>query len=113
MPNLELVRKDDVSSLVQRIRRFGANALESRGMSWSLEVPEDFEARRLDPEQRRQIFLIVKEALTNVARHSRCTRAVKHSARAFAWWSDSSAPAVTRIRARPTSMIFSNVAVTI
>jgi signal transduction histidine kinase len=68
-------RKDDVSSLVQRIRRFGANALESRGISWSLEVPEDFEARRMDPDQRRQIFLIVKEALTNAARHSGCRRA--------------------------------------
>ncbi len=68
-------RKDDVASLVQRIRRFAANALESRGIVWTLEVPEDFEARRLDPERRRQIFLVVKEALANVARHSRCARA--------------------------------------
>lgn len=68
-------RRDDVASLVQRIRRFGANALESRGIAWTLEVPEDFEARRLDPERRRQIFLVVKEALANVSRHSRCRRA--------------------------------------
>jgi NarL family two-component system sensor histidine kinase LiaS len=60
---------------VARIRRFAANTLESRGIAWSLEVPPQFEARTLDPERRRQILLIVKEALTNVARHSGCTRA--------------------------------------
>ncbi len=63
-------RKDDVASLVQRLRHFGANTLESRGIAWSLEVPPEFEARTLDPDRRRQIFLILKEALTNVAKHA-------------------------------------------
>ena len=65
-------RKDDVASLVQRLRHFAANTLESRGIAWSLEVPKDFEARTLDPDRRRQIFLILKEALTNVAKHANC-----------------------------------------
>jgi len=68
-------RRDDVASLVARIRQFAANTLESRGIQWTLDVPPDFETRSLDPERRRQIFLIVKEALTNVARHSSCRRA--------------------------------------
>ena len=68
-------RRDDVASLVARIRQFATNTLESRGIQWTLDVPPDFEARPLDPERRRQIFLIVKEALTNVARHSSCRRA--------------------------------------
>jgi two-component sensor histidine kinase len=68
-------RKDDLGSLVQRIRHFAANALESRGIVWRLEAPEWLEERSLDPERRRQIFLIVKEALANVARHAGCTRA--------------------------------------
>ena len=65
-------RKDDVASLVQRLRHFAANTLESRGIAWSLEVPPEFEARTLDPDRRRQIFLILKEALTNVAKHANC-----------------------------------------
>ena len=32
--------KDDVASLVQRLRHFAANTLESRGIAWSLEVPD-------------------------------------------------------------------------
>ena len=65
-------RKDDVASLVQRLRHFAANTLESRGIAWSLDVPPDFETRTLDPDRRRQIFLILKEALTNVAKHANC-----------------------------------------
>ncbi len=67
-------RKDDLGSVVQRIRHFAANTLESRGIVWSLEVPDSLEDRYLDPERRRQVFLIVKEALANVARHAGCTR---------------------------------------
>ena len=65
-------RRDDVASLLQRLRQFAANTLESRGIAWSLEVAPEFEARRLDPDRRRQIFLILKEALTNVAKHAHC-----------------------------------------
>ncbi len=68
-------RKDDVASLVQRVRQFAANTLEGRGIAWSLEVPPEFEARTLDPDRRRQIFLILKEALTNVAKHANCRSA--------------------------------------
>lgn len=68
-------RNDDVASLARRIRQFAANVLESQGIRWNLEVPPEFEARRLDPETRRQILLTVKEALVNVARHSGSTRA--------------------------------------
>lgn len=67
--------KDDLASLVQRIRRFAANTLESRGIGWSLESEESLEALPLDPERRRQVLMIVKEALTNVARHADCAHA--------------------------------------
>ncbi|HKF45658.1 MAG TPA: two-component regulator propeller domain-containing protein [Thermoanaerobaculia bacterium] len=68
-------RKDDVASLAQRVRQFAANVLESQGIEWGLEVAPDLEARRLDPETRQQVFLIVKEAVSNAARHSGCRRA--------------------------------------
>ncbi len=68
-------RRDDVGSLLARVRHFAANTLESRGIAWTLDVPPEFETRTLDPETRRQVFLILKEALANVARHSGCRRA--------------------------------------
>jgi len=68
-------RQDEAASLVARIRHFAANTLESRRIGWRLDVPPQFESRVLDAETRRQMLLIVKEALTNVARHSGCSRA--------------------------------------
>jgi signal transduction histidine kinase len=68
-------RNDDVASLAQRIRAFAVNVLESKGIRWTLEMPLAFDGRRLDPEIRQQILLILKEAITNVARHSGCSRA--------------------------------------
>ncbi len=69
-------RRDDLGSVVQRIRHFAANALEARGVFWTVESPERFESLSLGPERRREIYLIVKEAVTNIARHSECSRAV-------------------------------------
>src|SRR5262249_58125592 len=60
-------RRDDVASLVARIRQFAANTLESRGIHWTLDVQPGFEGRALDPETRRQVFRTVKEELTSVA----------------------------------------------
>ncbi len=68
-------RKDDAGSVVQRMRHFAANALESRGIEWTLEAPDALGTLPLDPERRRELYLILKEAVTNVARHARCTRA--------------------------------------
>ncbi|HEX4441914.1 MAG TPA: two-component regulator propeller domain-containing protein, partial [Thermoanaerobaculia bacterium] len=67
-------RQDDAASLVARIRHFAANTLDGRRIAWTLDVPPQFEDRPLDAETRRQLLLIVKEALTNVARHSGCSR---------------------------------------
>jgi two-component sensor histidine kinase len=67
--------KDDLASIIQRIRHFASNALESQGVEWSLEVPEGLGTVTLDPERRRQIFLVLKEAVTNVARHAGCAHA--------------------------------------
>lgn len=63
-------RRDDLRSLVTRIRRFAGDLLEARGIAWSLHAPPDAEQVKLSPVERRQLYLIFKEALHNVARHS-------------------------------------------
>jgi len=40
-----------------------------------MHVPPDLQHTKLTPEQRRDMFLICKEALNNVVRHAGCTRA--------------------------------------
>jgi len=63
-------RRDDLRSLATRIRRFAGDLMESRGITWSLQAPLDAEQVKLSPVERRQLYLIFKEALHNVARHA-------------------------------------------
>jgi signal transduction histidine kinase len=63
-------RRDDLRSLATRIRRFAGDVLEAHGIAWSLQAPPDAEDVKLSPVERRQLYLIFKESLHNVARHS-------------------------------------------
>lgn len=67
-------RRDDLRSLVRRVRQFLSETLEPNGVDWSLDAPPDLETLALSPDQRRHVFLLVKEAVHNAARHARCSR---------------------------------------
>ena len=69
-------RKDDLRSVVQRVRQFASDVLEPKGIDWSFIVPAEVETLKLDPDARRHIFLIFKEAVNNVARHADGARRV-------------------------------------
>jgi ligand-binding sensor domain-containing protein/signal transduction histidine kinase len=63
-------RRDDLRSFITRVRQFTGDLLDGRGVAWQLRAPQESELVKLSPVQRRQLFLLVKEALHNVARHS-------------------------------------------
>jgi len=63
-------RRDDLKSLLVRLRGFASDVLEGRGIAWSMEAPAEPERIKLGPERRRQLFLILKEAIHNAARHA-------------------------------------------
>jgi signal transduction histidine kinase/ligand-binding sensor domain-containing protein len=65
-------RRDDLSNLASRVREFAAGLLDTRPIKWSFQIPPEMDHLRLGPDERRQVFLIMKEAITNAARHSRC-----------------------------------------
>ncbi|HEY2739157.1 MAG TPA: ATP-binding protein, partial [Thermoanaerobaculia bacterium] len=66
-------RRDDLRSFVTRVRRFAGGLLDGSGIAWHLRAPQDADQVKLSPVERRQLFLLVKEALHNVARHSQAT----------------------------------------
>jgi signal transduction histidine kinase/ligand-binding sensor domain-containing protein len=68
-------RKDDLNNVASRIRQFASDVLEARGIDWEFKATEEIGNIKLPPEQRRHLYLIFKEAINNVARHSGCHRA--------------------------------------
>ncbi len=63
-------RHDDLQSLADRLRHFATDLLEGRGIACRIEVPAGASAVDLPAEPRRHLFLLLKEAVTNAARHS-------------------------------------------
>ena len=63
-------RRDHLRDVVARLRAFGSDVLEPRGIRWTCEGPSDTMDRSLSPDQRRELYLIFKEAIHNIARHS-------------------------------------------
>ena len=60
---------DSLQSLVEYIAHFANELFEGNGPRCRLDLPHDLPARPLPPEVRHNLFLIVKEALTNVLKH--------------------------------------------
>jgi signal transduction histidine kinase/ligand-binding sensor domain-containing protein len=65
-------RQDDLGNVVSRVRQFASDVLEPQNIKCDFQVQSDLERIKLDPEQRRHLFLIFKEALHNIARHADC-----------------------------------------
>ncbi len=68
--------RDDLHSVILRVRQFAADVLEAQGINWTLQAGPELDQVKLKPEQRRHLFLIFKEALTNIARHAGSTNVV-------------------------------------
>lgn len=68
-------RRDRLDDLIKRMRRFASDVFSARSIVFHFEAPSDDREVRLRTETRRQVLLIFKEAVSNIARHSRCTAA--------------------------------------
>jgi signal transduction histidine kinase len=67
--------RDYIGSLLSRTRQFASDVLESEGIKLEFPATPDLEKIRLDPEHRRHVYLILKEAINNIARHAGCSTA--------------------------------------
>lgn len=66
-------RCDTVASLASYLEQQTVHFLNSDGISGRLDFPEEIPESPIDAETRHQLTLAVREALTNVVRHSRAT----------------------------------------
>jgi signal transduction histidine kinase len=68
-------RRDRLSDLVQRMRRFASDIFTARDIQFSFRSLDIASDVKVGADTRRQVFLIFKESVNNAARHSGCTRA--------------------------------------
>lgn len=63
-------QQDTLRNLLRRMRRFASDMLPAAGLEFSFRAPQRRGDLRLSAHLRRQVFLIFKESLNNLARHS-------------------------------------------
>ena len=68
-------RNDTLGDLIDRLREHANQLLEPRGITFDFTAERLDRGRALPPELRQHLFLIGKEAIHNVARHSATARA--------------------------------------
>jgi ligand-binding sensor domain-containing protein/signal transduction histidine kinase len=66
-------RKEHLKDLIQRMRRFASDLLSGRNIAFRFHAPEGEQDPRLGADLRRELFLIFKESINNLVRHSRAT----------------------------------------
>ncbi|HZY36823.1 MAG TPA: triple tyrosine motif-containing protein, partial [Mucilaginibacter sp.] len=66
-------RNDTVGDLFSRIQQFASTILEARDIEYEFRVPDKLKEIRLDMQRRQHIYLVMKEAINNLIKYSRCT----------------------------------------
>ena len=66
-------RRDRLSDLIYRMRRFASDTFTARDIQFRFSAPDSQNHLRLGADTRREVFLVFKEAVNNLVRHSGCT----------------------------------------
>jgi ligand-binding sensor domain-containing protein/signal transduction histidine kinase len=69
-------KHDDLQNVIRRIVQFGEETCAGRGIEFETDLTGDLTNIKLSLEQRRDVFLIFKEAINNAVKHSRSTKVV-------------------------------------
>jgi len=65
---------DTLEDLVSRMREFGLRVCDAKNIRFNTIVSQSFKASRLSLEQRRNLYLIFKEALNNAVKYAECSQ---------------------------------------
>jgi signal transduction histidine kinase len=68
-------RRDRLSDLIHRMRRFASDVFTARDIEFRFSAPAAHHDMKLGPDLRRETYLIFKESINNMIRHSGCTEA--------------------------------------
>jgi len=67
--------RDRVGDLLQRMRHFASDTFTGRNIDFTFRAPDAGRDLALAADVRRDLLLVFKEAVNNIARHARCRRA--------------------------------------
>jgi len=67
-------KKDQMEDLLARVSTFAAPVCEANGIMYKQQITDDARDYRLGQEERRNLYMILKETVNNVIKYAACTR---------------------------------------
>ncbi|MBS1730651.1 MAG: hypothetical protein JSS67_07710 [Bacteroidetes bacterium] len=67
---------DSMEMLLLRVKTFSSRLFELKNIQYEFKISTHIGQLHIDMEKRRQIYLLLKEALNNIAKYSQCTKAL-------------------------------------
>jgi signal transduction histidine kinase len=68
-------RNDSLENLLLRVKRFAGQLFEAKNIDYEIDINPDVEQVKMPMEVRQSIYLILKEAINNLVKHSKATKA--------------------------------------
>jgi ligand-binding sensor domain-containing protein/two-component sensor histidine kinase len=68
-------RNDSLEKLLLRIQRFAAQLFEAKNIEYDIDISDNIQSYKLSMEIRQHLYLMIKEAINNIIKHSNCTQA--------------------------------------
>jgi signal transduction histidine kinase len=65
-------RSDTVGDIIERMRDFASHLFAARNIAFRFQAPSLYDNLKLGSFARRQLFLVFKEAVNNIAQHAEC-----------------------------------------
>jgi signal transduction histidine kinase len=69
-------KNDSLENLLLRIKRFAAQLFEAKNIEYEINISEDLQSFKIPMEIRQHLYLMIKEAINNIIKHSQCTSAL-------------------------------------
>jgi signal transduction histidine kinase/ligand-binding sensor domain-containing protein len=69
-------KNDELLSIIARMSRHAAELFDAKGIDYQIITPDMVEDIKLSMEQRRDVYLIFKEAVNNLIKYANCSKAM-------------------------------------
>jgi Y_Y_Y domain/Histidine kinase-, DNA gyrase B-, and HSP90-like ATPase/Histidine kinase len=69
-------KNDDLENIIARMSRYAAELFDAKEIDYQIVIPENLKEVKLSMEQRRDVYLIFKEAVNNLVKYSKCKNAL-------------------------------------
>ncbi|MFH1194388.1 MAG: two-component regulator propeller domain-containing protein [bacterium] len=66
-------QNDSWEIILPKFNRYASELFESKGIKYNISIPENFANKKLTMERRRNFWLMIKEMVTNITKHSECS----------------------------------------